>query len=91
MKEIDWGHAGLHAKVMDTAPSGVMITDTGPRIVAVNDAFTELTGYSREEALEQDPSILASGRHDDAYFIDMWQALEEKGHWEGKSGTGIKR
>lgn len=74
----------LHAKVMETAPSGVMITDSGPRIVAVNEAFTELTGYSREEVLEQDPSILASGRHDDAYFTDMWQELEDKGHWEGE-------
>jgi diguanylate cyclase (GGDEF)-like protein/PAS domain S-box-containing protein len=74
----------LHAKVMETASNGVMITDNRPRVVVVNQAFTELTGYSREEIVGKDPSILASGRHAENFFSTMWQALEEKGHWEGE-------
>jgi len=69
---------------METATNGVMITDPSASIVAVNKGFTELTGYRREEVLGQSPSIIASGRHDDAYYTDMWQSLERDGYWEGE-------
>ena len=74
----------LHAKVMETSTNGVMITDSTPRIVAVNNGFTALTGYSSEEVIGQSPSIIASGRHDDAFYTEMWRSLKEEGHWEGE-------
>ena len=74
----------LHAKVMETAANGVIITDAAPEIMAVNQAFTELTGYSREEVLGKDPTMLASGRNDAAYYDSMWQSLKEQGYWEGE-------
>lgn len=74
----------LHAKVMETATNGVMITDSEPRIVAINQAFTDLTGYSSKEVLGKEPTILASGRHEADYYTAMWQALEEKDYWEGE-------
>ncbi len=74
----------LHATVMENATNGIMITDRDNRIVSINNAFTELTGYTEEEVLGRDPSILSSERHGEAFFADMWFALEERGHWEGE-------
>lgn len=74
----------LHAKVMATATNGVMITDTESRILDVNDAFTSLTGYRREEVLGRTPAILSSGRHDASFYGEMWRRIKETGFWEGE-------
>jgi diguanylate cyclase (GGDEF)-like protein/PAS domain S-box-containing protein len=77
-------HLSLHATVMENATNGIMITDSKNSIVSINNAFTELTGYTADEVIGHDPSILASGRHGKTYFSDMWHSLEEHGHWEGE-------
>ena len=74
----------LHAAVMDNATNAIMITDPNNQIVSVNNAFTELTGFTAEEVIGKDPSILSSGRHGESHFAEMWFALEERGHWEGE-------
>jgi len=74
----------LHAKVMEAATNGVMITDSEPKVVAVNRAFTSLTGYSSEEVIGKHPSMLASGRHEETFYQRMWRELNEKGYWEGE-------
>jgi len=74
----------LHAKLYDTTTEGVMITDADTRILAVNDAFSSITGFAREEALGKTPRLLASGRHDQTFYRDMWAALAADGHWEGE-------
>lgn len=74
----------LAATVYLALGEAVMVTDTTNRIVAINPAFTSLTGYSAAEAIGQSPSLLKSGRHDKAFYRDMWQALERCGHWEGE-------
>jgi len=74
----------LHAKVMEAATNGVMITDSEPKVVAVNHAFSDLTGYAYDEVVGKPPSILASGRHEEAFYQRMWSELSEKGYWEGE-------
>lgn len=74
----------LHAKLYDSTTEGVMITDADTTIVAVNDAFTSVTGFEREDVLGKNPRMLASGRHDQAFYQDMWSALASDGHWEGE-------
>ncbi len=74
----------LAATVFESTAEGVLITDTRQRISAVNRAFSEITGYSETEALGQTPRLLASGRHDHAFFIDMWHQLAAHGHWQGE-------
>lgn len=74
----------LHATVMETATNGVLITDKNATIVAVNNGFTELTGYSQEEVIGQSPSVISSGRHDEDFYAGMWRALEQEGYWEGE-------
>jgi diguanylate cyclase (GGDEF)-like protein/PAS domain S-box-containing protein len=72
------------ATVFASTRDGVFITDLEPRIVAVNRAFTEITGYSRAEALGRNPSMLQSGRHDPSFYQAVWQCFLETGHWQGE-------
>jgi len=74
----------LAAGVFTHALEGIMITTADATIVDVNDAFTQITGYSHQEAVGQTPHILSSGRHDRPFFGAMWHALVASGHWRGE-------
>ena len=74
----------LYATVFSSATEGMTITDAANRIVAVNPAFTQITGYAEHEALGQTPALLNSGRHDRDYYRQMWAELESTGKWRGE-------
>ncbi|MHB1116310.1 diguanylate cyclase domain-containing protein [Sideroxydans sp.] len=61
----------------------IMITDADSRIIKVNHAFTDITGYGEEEVLGKNPRFMSSGRHDQSFFIGMWQHLSTYGSWSG--------
>ncbi len=62
----------------------LMITDANGVILRVNKAFTETTGYTAEEVVGQTPRLLKSGRHDAAFFREMWETLDRTGEWQGE-------
>ncbi|QFY44464.1 PAS domain S-box protein [Candidatus Methylospira mobilis] len=71
---------------------GIIITEFDHRIVRVNRAFTEITGYEAEEVIGKKPSVLKSGRHDESFYRDMLVSLLRSGFWQGEVwGTGINR
>jgi diguanylate cyclase (GGDEF)-like protein/PAS domain S-box-containing protein len=74
----------LDAEVFEHAAEGVMITDSQVRILDVNRAFTTITGYALEEVLGEKPSILQSGRHDEAFYREMWETVNARGSWQGE-------
>ncbi|MCU7904368.1 MAG: EAL domain-containing protein [Candidatus Thiodiazotropha sp. (ex Epidulcina cf. delphinae)] len=74
----------LAANVFTHAREGIAITDTEGSIIEVNDAFSQVTGYPREEVLGCNPRILKSGRHDEDFYAALWRDLIEKGHWSGE-------
>lgn len=74
----------LSAAVFENTSEGVIITDTTPSIIAVNPAFTEINGYSAEEVLGRNPSLLKSGQHEAQFYEEMWRALLDLGHWRGE-------
>jgi diguanylate cyclase (GGDEF)-like protein/PAS domain S-box-containing protein len=74
----------LAASVFTHASEGITITDADGNILDVNDAFTRITGYSREEVLGKTPRILNSGRQSREFYTDMWNQLLAKGHWSGE-------
>jgi diguanylate cyclase (GGDEF)-like protein/PAS domain S-box-containing protein len=74
----------LAAVVFGHAREGIMITAADGTIIDVNDTFSLITGYSRNEVLGRNPRLLGSGRHDRLFFSAMWRALLEKGHWYGE-------
>lgn len=63
---------------------GVMVTNPNGVILQVNQAFSQLTGYSAEEAVGQTPALLSSGRHDKPFYQQMWQALRQNRYWQGE-------
>jgi len=62
----------------------ILITDSRANIIRVNRAFTDITGYNPEEVLGQNPRIMSSGRHDHAFYLEMWQQLLHTGSWAGE-------
>ncbi|MGA3134076.1 MAG: PAS domain S-box protein [Terracidiphilus sp.] len=76
-------HAGLVAAV-EQAADGIVITDTSGTIQYVNPAFTALTGYTRDEAVGQNPRILKSGRLSAAHYEELWSTILSGNVWQGE-------
>jgi len=74
----------LAASVFSHAREGIFITSPNGIIIDVNRAFTEITGFTRNDALGQNPRILKSGHQSVEYYQAMWQALLDEGHWYGE-------
>jgi diguanylate cyclase (GGDEF)-like protein/PAS domain S-box-containing protein len=75
----------LHiAAIAFEAQEGIMITDADNVILRVNRSFTNITGYTAEEVIGHDPSILSSGRHDADFFAAMWRDIRSNGGWDGE-------
>jgi diguanylate cyclase (GGDEF)-like protein/PAS domain S-box-containing protein len=74
----------LAGRVLDQSTDGIMITNESNKIMMVNNAFTEITGYTANEVLGHDPRLLSSGQHDKAFFSDMWKSLSNDGRWVGE-------
>jgi PAS domain S-box-containing protein len=74
----------LAASVFDNALDGIMITDAGYTIVAVNRAFTDITGYAAADAIGNNPGLLRSGQHDESFYEALRRAIRETGSWQGE-------
>jgi PAS domain S-box-containing protein len=62
----------------------VLITDADGTIEYVNDAFEDVTGYAASEAIGRRPSMLQSGRHDEAFYRTLWETISSGEVWEGE-------
>ncbi len=62
----------------------VMVTGPDGEIQAVNQAFTQITGYTEEEVLGENPRRFKSWRHDDEFYRQLWHSIPHEGRWEGK-------
>lgn len=74
----------LAQSVFEAAGEGILVTDARNHIVAVNPAFSAITGYAASEVIGKTPSLLNSGQHDAAFYQAMWQRLKMDGRWEGE-------
>lgn len=75
---------GLASKIFDTSSNGIMITDRNNIVLAINPAFTAITGYTALDMLGQNPRLLSSGRQDQAFYEKMWQSIKTEGMWQGE-------
>ncbi|WP_371374239.1 PAS domain S-box protein [Thalassotalea aquiviva] len=73
----------IAAAAFDTR-SAITITDKSGNIVRANKAFTDITGYELADVIGKNPSILSSGKHDQAFYQQLWQAIIDKGFWQGE-------
>ncbi|HLX02593.1 MAG TPA: CHASE domain-containing protein, partial [Trinickia sp.] len=62
----------------------MMVTDADAKILRVNSAFTECTGYTANEIVGKTPHILNSGRHSAAFFREMADSIHREGGWQGE-------
>jgi len=62
----------------------MFVTDAAGVILKVNRAFSEITGYSAAEAVGQKSSLTKSGRHDAAFYAEMWKDIQTVGVWKGE-------
>jgi diguanylate cyclase (GGDEF)-like protein/PAS domain S-box-containing protein len=74
----------LAAGVFKNASEAILITTLDGSILEVNDTFTRITGYKRDEVLGQNPRILKSGRQGKEFYKKMWRSVREDGHWSGE-------
>jgi PAS domain S-box-containing protein len=72
------------AAAIEQSAESVIITDADANIVYVNPAFEAITGYSRAEALGQNPRFLHSGRQDAEFYRQMWSVLTAGQVWRGR-------
>ena len=73
----------LASSIFRQAREGIMVTDVDGDIVDVNEAFTAITGYARDEVLGRNPRILKSDRQGREFYAAMWRQLVEQGYWSG--------
>jgi PAS domain S-box-containing protein len=82
-RQADTERAGLVAAVEQSADA-IVITDTSGTIQYVNPAFTAMTGFTREEAVGQNPSILKSGRQSPQFYKGIWDTIASGRLWHGE-------
>lgn len=69
---------------LEAAPNAVIITDSSGAIQWTNPAFTQLTGYGPSEVLGQTPRLLKSGKHDGAFYQELWRTILSGKPWTGE-------
>ena len=74
----------LAATVFDSTADGVMIADRDGKIMTVNRAFTEITGYKEDEARGKNPRFLHSDLQDEGFYRAMWASIAEHDRWSGE-------
>jgi diguanylate cyclase (GGDEF)-like protein/PAS domain S-box-containing protein len=72
------------AAIAFESEQAMMVTAADETILRVNGAFTDLTGFTSEDAVGKTPRLLTSGRHDAAFFRQIWQTLAKEKYWQGE-------
>lgn len=75
--------AHLLAGLLEHIDEGILVTDAEGTIRLANRAFQARSGFTHDELVGANASILRSGRHDDAFYRGMWHALKTSGRWHG--------
>tara|TARA_R110000764_G_scaffold110472_1_gene196939 strand:+ start:6984 stop:10853 length:3870 start_codon:yes stop_codon:yes gene_type:complete len=74
----------MAATVFENTTGAVLVTDPAGYIVQVNENFTRITGYSSDEIVDHQPSVLTARLHEQAFYREIMQALGEQDRWEGE-------
>jgi two-component system cell cycle sensor histidine kinase/response regulator CckA len=74
----------LLIEALESARDGVMITDLQGRLLHVNGALEQMTGYDRQELIGETPRLFKSGLHGPDLFTDMWRTILSRHSWQGE-------
>lgn len=83
IREVEYD-SKIFSLVLGSSVEGVLITDCAGDILAVNAAFTRITGYSADEVIGRNPRLLSSGLHDRSFYEKMWDSMRAEGMWQGQ-------
>lgn len=79
--------AEVALRIAETAfqtQEGMFVTDGNGVILRINSAFTNITGYTAADVVGKNPRVRSSGRHDAAFYGEMWARLKSTGAWKGE-------
>ncbi len=74
----------IASTVFQAVSEAIVVTDASNSIVAINPAFTKLTGYTKEEVIGKNPSFFKSGKHGPEFYQEMWDSIKKYGTWQGE-------
>ena len=74
----------LASRVIASSNEAIIVTDFQANIVEVNEAFRQITGYSREDVVGKNPRAISSGRHAAQFWSSFWNELSKNGQWKGE-------
>jgi diguanylate cyclase (GGDEF)-like protein/PAS domain S-box-containing protein len=80
----DWSLHGLEQRLFENSPGAVVVTDAFDRILAVNNAYTRMTGYEQAEVVGNDIAFNHAGRQDESFYVAMRESLARRGRWVGE-------
>ncbi|WP_426339617.1 EAL and GGDEF domain-containing protein [Pseudoduganella sp. S-14] len=75
----------LAAQVFENSRDAIVLTDRGRRVIALNRAFTDITGFAPQDMLGKPVSLYRSGVHDESFYREVWAQVDASDHWEGES------
>lgn len=76
--------ATMHLEAMDASANGIFVTDTKGLIKWVNRAFSRISGYSEDELIKNEPSVLRSAAHEPEFYKEMWDTIRSGRTWQGQ-------
>ena len=84
------GLRSLWAIPVQQSPVSIVITNRQGSIEFINPRFTQVTGYTPEDALGKDPSVMKSGKHSKQFYRDLWKTIQKGKVWTGEFITRKK-
>ena len=72
------------AAVTKHSREGVMIANPEQNIVAINESFTNITGYSEDDVIGKKVSVLKSDKHNNKFYANMWKSISTNDRWSGE-------
>ncbi|WP_374585657.1 EAL domain-containing protein [Pseudoduganella sp.] len=75
----------LAAQVFENSRDAIVLTDRARRIIALNRAFTDITGFAAQDMLGKPVSLYRSGVHEASFYREVWAQVDASDHWEGES------
>jgi len=70
--------------VFETSGEGILVTEPGGNILSINPAFSQITGYTADDVVGKTPQILRSEHNPQSLYKEMWESLNQNGHWNGE-------
>jgi two-component system CheB/CheR fusion protein len=74
----------LAARVFDRSSEGIAVTNAKRKVLTVNEAFTNITGYESDDVVGKQPIFLASELQDELFYKAIWDNVRKQGWWQGE-------